>query len=71
MNDQDKKLNLMKFWLFGAFAIFFVATTIYTGGAVGLGLEILKQPNYWIAMGITAVLCVAWYYVYKWYLNRK
>ncbi len=69
--EKDKMLGLMRFWLFGTFVIVFVATTIYTGGALGLGLAIFGQPNFWLAMGLTAVLCVIWYYIYSWYLNRK
>ncbi len=69
--DKDKMLGLMRFWLFGTFIIVFAATTVYTGGAVQMGLEVLKQPNYWISMAVVAVLCVVWYYVYKWYLDRQ
>ena len=69
--EKTKMLGLMKFWLFGTFIIIFAAATVYTGVAVGTGLDILGQPNYWYAMGITAVLCVIWYYVYRGYLNRK
>jgi hypothetical protein len=61
----------MRFWLFGTFAIIFAASTVYIGGAVGTGLLILRERNYWIAMIVTAVLCVIWYYIYKWYLNRR
>lgn len=71
MNDKEKMLGLMKFWLFGTFIIIFAATTVYLGGVLKTGLLILQQPNYWISMIVTAVLCVAWYYVYKWYLNRN
>jgi hypothetical protein len=71
MDDKEKLLGLMKFWLFGTFLIIFVAATVYTGGAVGLGLVILRQAGYWIAIVITAILCVVWYYIYKWYLGRN
>ena len=71
MDDKDKMLGLMRFWLFGTFIIIFAATTVYVGAALGTGTLIFSQPNYWIAIGITALLCVAWYYVYKWYLNRQ
>lgn len=69
--DKDKMLGLMRFWLFGTFVIVFAAVTVYTGGVLGLGLIILGQVNFWLAMGLTAVLCVVWYYVYKGYLNKK
>ena len=69
MNDKEKMLGLMRFWLFGTFIIIFAATTVYVGTQTGL--LILQQPNFWFSMVIMAVLCVAWYYVYKWYLNRQ
>lgn len=73
MNEEEKAkmTKLMRFWLFGTFIIIFAATTVYTGGAVGLGLLIMRQPGYWLAMGITAVLCVVMYYVYQAWLKRK
>lgn len=69
--DKVKKLNLMRFWLFGTFVLIFAAVTIYIGGALGTGLAILSQVNYWIAMVAAAALAVLWYYIYKWYLNRQ
>ncbi len=71
MNDKEKMLGLMRFWLFGTFIIIFAATTIYLGGAVGVGSGILFEPNYWISMVVTAGLCVGWYFVYKWYMGRQ
>jgi hypothetical protein len=68
--EKNKMLGLMKFWLFGTFIIIFAATTIFTGGALGLGLEIIMQTGFWMAMIVTALLCVIWFYVYRWYLNR-
>jgi hypothetical protein len=69
--DQEKMLKLMRFWLFGTFIIIFVAVTIYVGGALGTGLLILRELNYWLAMIVTALLCVVLYYGYKGYLTRK
>ena len=68
--DNEKKLKLMRFWLFGTFVIVFAALTAFlyfpTLGnilwAVQAGLPI------WL---LTAVLCVAVYFGYKWYLGRK
>ncbi len=71
MDDKTTKLKLMRFWLFGTFIIIFAAATVYVGGAVGAGLSILSELNYWLAMLVAALLCVAWYYIYKWYLNRQ
>jgi hypothetical protein len=71
MKDQEKMLKMMRFWIFGTFLIVFVAALVYIGGAMGTGLMILGQLNFWLAFIIAAVLCVLWYYVYKWYLNRQ
>ncbi|NPA92821.1 MAG: hypothetical protein GXO56_03975 [Chloroflexi bacterium] len=70
MEDKEKLLSLMRFWLFGTFVIVFAAVTAYIGlftnrdafAALKAGAPI------W---GLTAVLAVIWYYLYKWYLNRK
>ena len=68
--DTEKKLKLMRFWLFGTFVIVFAAMTAF--------LFILTTGNIWLAIQsgwsinfLTAVLCVAAYYFYKWYLGRK
>jgi len=71
MDDKGKRLNLMKFWLFGIFVIIWAAVLVYLGGVWGTGLAILGQLNFWLAVVVTAVLCVVWYYIYKWYLERK
>jgi len=68
--DKEKMLRLMRFWLFGTFVIIFAAVTVYIGGALGFGLLILSQPNYWLAMFIIAALSAAIYYFYKWYLFK-
>ena len=68
--DKTKLLNLMRFWLFCTFIIVFAAITTYlvmfTGGNIVQAL--LAGWPIWI---ITAVLCVVWYFFYKWYLNRQ
>ncbi len=71
MEENNKKLNLMRFWLFGTFIIIWAAVLVYIGGVWGTGLSILSQVNFWIAVVVTAVLCVLWYYLYKWLLERK
>lgn len=71
MDDKVKKLNLMKFWLFGTFIIIWAAALVYIGGVWGTGLAILGQLNFWLAVAVTMVLCVAWYYLYKWFLGRN
>ncbi|MCD6402185.1 MAG: hypothetical protein J7L73_09680, partial [Anaerolineales bacterium] len=69
MKDPDKMLKLMKFWLFGTFVIIFAAAAVYVGGVLGTGLLILGQWRFWAAMLIAAVLCIAWYYIYKSYIT--
>ena len=69
--DNDKKLRLMQFWLFGTFIIIWAAASVYLGVAVGLGFLIFMEIEFWIAFVVTAVLCVLWYFFYKWYLNRN
>jgi len=68
--EKDKLLNLIRYWLFGTFAIVFAATTAYVG--------LFTNRNWLTAIrysfpvwGITAILCVIWYYIYKGYLKRK
>jgi hypothetical protein len=66
---EDKKLlNLMRFWLFGTFLIVFVASTVYLGLFINVWEALKNSFSIW---GITAVLCVAWYFIYKWYLSKK
>ncbi len=67
---MDKKLKLMRFWLFGIFALVFAALTAF--------LYLPTLGNIWWAVQagwpiwlLTAVLCVAVYFGYKWYLGRK
>ncbi len=43
MDDQAKRLGLMKFWLFGTFIIIWTAMTVYVGGAIGTGLAIFAE----------------------------
>jgi hypothetical protein len=71
MDENAKKLNLMRYWLVGAFIIILAAVTVYLVAALGLGAPILQEINYWLAWLIVAVLFVAAYYVYKWYINRQ
>ena len=70
MEDNKKLLNLMKFWLFSTFIIVFVAVNIYAGLFANQNwmLAITKTFPIW---GITAALCIIWFFVYKAILNRK
>ena len=70
MDDKEKLLGLMKFWLFGTFIIVFTATTVYLGMFTNNNWMLALKSSFpmW---GITAVLCIIWFYVYKWYIGRK
>lgn len=71
MSEKKKKLlNLMRFWLFGTFVIVWAAVTAYIG--------LFTNRNAWVAIkagfpiwGITGVLCIVWYFAYRWWLGRK
>ena len=67
--DNDKKLNLMRFWLFGTFVIIFAGATVFVGQFTGMA--ILGDWRYWASMIITAALCVGAYFIYQAYLNKN
>ena len=71
--DKVKRLNLMRFWLFGIFVIVAAATFSYIFvwvAQVGAGPvdAVVAALPVWV---ITAVLAVVWYLGYKWWLGRK
>ncbi len=71
--DKGKRLNLMRFWLFGTFVIVLAATFTFTFlwiAPVGANLAdaAVTSLPVWI---FTAVLAVAWYFGYKWWLGRS
>jgi len=70
MEEKEKKLALMRFWMFGTVVIVFVAVSVYVGGALGIGLKILATPSFWAPMGIISIISVLFYYLYKLFLNR-
>jgi hypothetical protein len=66
-DDKSKLLRLMRFWLIGTFLILLAAVLI-----VGLQIPgLFSEPRFWIGVGVIAVLCGAWYFIYKWYIGRK
>ena len=71
-DDKEKRLNLMRFWLFGTFVIVWAATFAFTYlwiapvGADFMDVVITALPV-WV---VTAVLAVIWYIGYKWWLGR-
>jgi hypothetical protein len=68
--DNKKKLRRMAIWMIAVFATAFaiVLTVLYlvAKGSIGLALA----GGWWLIL-ILAVVCVAAYYGYKLYLNRK
>jgi uncharacterized RDD family membrane protein YckC len=68
--DLTKRLNLMRFWLFGTFVIVFTAITIYIGIFVNRNWLLALRSGFPI-WGIAGVLCVVWYYGYKVWISRK
>jgi hypothetical protein len=67
---MEKKLKLMRFWLFGIFVIVFAGITAFIYFPA-LGDIWLAVTSGWMLWGGTAVLCILVYYGYKWYLGRK
>ncbi|MBW8011019.1 MAG: hypothetical protein FVQ83_07240 [Chloroflexi bacterium] len=69
--DNQKKRELMSFWLFGTFIIVIVAVTVFAYMVPEVGTRIFSEMNYWIFVVATAVLCVAGYFIYGAILNRE
>ncbi|MCD4753722.1 MAG: hypothetical protein K8R40_11675 [Anaerolineaceae bacterium] len=67
--DDDKKLKLMRFWLFGTFIIIFAAATVFVGQFTGMAL--FADWRYWASLIITAILCVGAFFIYKAILDKK
>ncbi len=67
-NEKMKLLSLFRFWCFGTFIIIFAAVTVYIGLFVSWSQALAQGLPIW---GLVAVMCVIWYYAYKWYLTRK
>jgi Mn2+/Fe2+ NRAMP family transporter len=67
--NEDKKLKLMKFWLFGTFVILVVAISIYLGMFAGLSL--FSEWRYWLVVVIAAVLSIGSFFLYQGLINKK
>jgi len=67
-SDKSKLLDLFRFWCFGTFIIIFAAVTVYIGLFVSWSEALSRGLPIW---GLAAVLCLLWYFIYRWYLNRK
>jgi len=66
--DKTKLLDLFRFWCFGTFIIIFAAITVYIGLFVSWSAALTKGLPIW---GLVAVLCVIWYFAYKWWIDKK
>jgi hypothetical protein len=67
-DDKAKMLALFRFWCFGTFIIIFAAVTVYIGLFVSWAEALSRGLPIW---GLVAVMCIIWYYIYKWYIGRK
>jgi hypothetical protein len=68
--EKRKLLNLMRYWLLGTFLIVFTATTVYSGLFTNKDWVSALKLSYPV-WGFTAILCVAWYLLYKLYIRTK
>jgi|JXWU01.1.fsa_nt_gb hypothetical protein len=68
--EKNKLLSLMRFWLLGTFLIVLVATSVYVELFTHQSLLVSIESSFPV-WGITALLCIVWYYIYKLYLRRK
>jgi hypothetical protein len=68
VDAKEKRLKLMRFWLFGSFVIIWAAVTAYIGLFTGnpLGAIMVGFPIW----GVAAVTAIVLYFVYKAILNR-
>ncbi len=65
--DKAGRLRMMRFWLIGVFLIILAADI--TIGVIFPGL--LRELYFWLGLIVAAVLVVAWYFIYKWWLGRS
>jgi hypothetical protein len=73
MDEQEKikRLNLMRYWLFGSFVIVFAAITTYIGLFTDRNAMLALTAGFPI-WGLTALACVLIYYGYKFlYLKNR
>ena len=75
MDEKQKKLNLMKYWLFGSYAIIAAAISAFLFvlfvGLGGTAVDILKLPAFWIFLVGLAVLFIIVFVIYKGIVTRK
>lgn len=69
-DEKSKMLALMRFWLFGTFLIVWAALTIFIGiFTVGDWLYAITAG--FPIWGLVGALCIVWYFIYKYWLERK
>ena len=69
MKDKETKLKLMRFWLFGTFAIVLAGVSVFM--VMWIGYFTFTGWQYWFVIALTALLCYLVYYFYKQYLDKK
>jgi hypothetical protein len=69
MEVKQKRLRLMRFWLFGSFLIIWAAVTAYIGIFTGnaMGAFVAGLPIW----GVAGVAAIVLYFVYKAIVNRQ
>jgi hypothetical protein len=67
-DEKAKLLDLFRFWCFGTFILVFAAITVYIGLFESWSNALVRGLPIW---GLTGVLCIVMYYIYKWFLGRK
>jgi hypothetical protein len=70
MDDKVKRLNLMRYWLVGIFALVFAGVTAFIY-LPALGNIWMAVSAGWPIWGLTGLLCLVIYFGYRWYINRK
>ena len=74
MDEKEKKLNLMKFWLFGSYSIIAAAVAAFLFLIfAGLGrpaTEMLKLPIFWIFLVGMAALFIIVFFIYQAVIDR-
>ncbi len=77
MDDKSKKLKRMVVWTIAIFAAIFAVVMavlwipLYNAGASAFGAVGQAFAAGWVIFLVVAVLCIAAYFGYKYYLNTK
>lgn len=68
MNEKEKRLNLMRYWLFGSYSIIVAAISAFM--YMILPDDFYKLSEYWGFILGLAVLFAAVFYIYRGVMNR-